>query len=228
MLLSQINDARLYRGLDVLHAHEQQLCAHLLKRYQDWFGVEFEFLLYDVTSTYFEGQALGNTKAARGYSRDHRPDCKQVDIGLVVTPEGLPVAYEVFAGNRADVSTAEQMVELMQAKYGKAKRTWVMDRGMISEANIGSRGARHLVGTPKGPTQGFRSPTVGEGKLGRSSCGGRSQAGATSGWWNARAVCAVSFQCTTQKGEGDDRTGAQTSAGSTGQDPRLVAEMPGA
>jgi len=147
-----INDARLYRGLDVLHAHKDQLCTHLLKRYQDWFGVEFEFLLYDVTSTYFEGQALGNEKAARGYSRDHRPDCKQVNIGLVVTPEGLPIGYEIFAGNTADVTTVEAMVELMEKKYGKAKRIWVMDRGLISEDNLDflrARQARYLVGTPK-------------------------------------------------------------------------------
>jgi hypothetical protein len=114
--IGQINDARLYRGLDVLQAHKDQLCTHLLKRYRDWFGVEFEFLLYDVTSTYFEGQALDNEKAARGYSRDHRPDCKQVNIGLVVTPEGLPIGYEIFAGNTADVTTVEDMVELMENK----------------------------------------------------------------------------------------------------------------
>jgi transposase len=152
--LGQINDARLYRGLDVLHAQKEQLCSHLLKRYQDWFGVEFEFLLYDVTSTYFEGQALGITKAARGYSRDHRSDCKQVNIGLVLMPEGLPVAYEIFAGNTADVTTLREMVKLMEAKYGKAKRIWVMDRGMVSEDNIDflrGREARYLVGTPKRP-----------------------------------------------------------------------------
>jgi hypothetical protein len=119
---SQINDARLYRGLDVLHAHKEQLCAHLLQRYQDWFGVEFAFLLYDVTSTCFEGQALGNAKAARGYSRDHRPDRKQVNIGLVVTPEGLPIGYEIFAGNTADLTTVQDMVEFMEKKYGQAKR----------------------------------------------------------------------------------------------------------
>ncbi len=149
---AQINDARLYRGLDVLHAHKEQLCAHLLERYQSWFGVQFEFLLYDVTSTYFEGQALRNEKAARGYSRDHRPDCKQVNIGLVVTPEGLPIGYEVFAGNRVDVTTVEDMVELMEKKYGQAKRIWVLDRGMLSEDNIDflrGREARYLVGTPK-------------------------------------------------------------------------------
>lgn len=156
----QVNDARLYRGLDVLHAHKDRLCAHLLARYQSWFGVQFEFLLYDVTSTYFEGQALSNEKAARGYSRDHRPDCKQVNIGLVVTPEGLPIGYEIFAGNTADVTTVETMVELLEQKYGQAQRIWVMDRGMISEENIDflrSRQARYLVGTPKSQLKTFEA-----------------------------------------------------------------------
>ena len=130
-----------------------------MERYQSWFGVEFEFLLYDVTSTYFEGEAKANTKARRGYSRDKRPDCKQVNIGLVVTPEGgLPIGYEVFEGNRADVTTVEDMVRLMEDKYGKAKRIWVMDRGMVSEENIDflrGREARYLVGTPKGQLKAF-------------------------------------------------------------------------
>ena len=149
---SQINDARLYRGLDVLHQHKDRICQHLLERYQSWFGVEFEFLLYDVTSTYFEGKAEGNPKAQRGYSRDQRSDCKQVNLGLVVTPEGLPIGYEVFAGNTADVSTVEDMVEMMEKKYGQAKRIWVMDRGMVSEDNLDflrERQARYIVGTPK-------------------------------------------------------------------------------
>jgi len=132
----EINEDRLYRGLDQLHTHKEQLTEHLLKRYQSWFGVGFEFLLYDVTSTFFEGQALGNTKAAHGYSRDSRPDCKQVCIGLVVSPEGLPLAYEIFAGNRADVTTVEEIIQVMEDKYGKAQRIWVMDRGMVSEENI--------------------------------------------------------------------------------------------
>lgn len=154
----QINDSRLYRGLDVLHEHKDRLCTHLLERYQDWFGVRFEFLLYDVTSTYFEGQAKANRKAARGYSRDHRPDCKQVNIGLVVTPEGLPIGYEVFAGNTADVTTVEDMVEMMEEKYGQAQRIWVMDRGMISEDNLDflrDRQARYIVGTPKSQLKRF-------------------------------------------------------------------------
>jgi transposase len=156
----QINDARLYRGLDVLHAHKDKLCAHLQRRYQDLFGVDFEFLLYDVTSTFFEGEAKANAKAARGYSRDQRPDCKQVNIGLVVTPEGLPIGYEVFKGNTADVTTVEEMVKMMEDKYGKPKRIWVLDRGMVSEDNIGflrARGARYIVGTVKAQLKKFEA-----------------------------------------------------------------------
>lgn len=156
----QINQSRLYRGLDVLHEHKDKLCQHLHERYQSWFGIQFEFLLYDVTSTYFEGQALANAKAARGYSRDQRPDCKQVNLGLVVTPEGLPVGYEVFSGNTADVTTVEDMVELMETKYGQPKRIWVLDRGMVSEENIEflrARQARYLVGTPKRQLKKFQA-----------------------------------------------------------------------
>jgi len=156
----KINDDRLYRGLDELHQHKERLTQHLLQRYESWFGVGFEFLLYDVTSTFFEGQARGNTKAARGYSRDSRPDCKQVCIGLVVSPEGLPLAYEVLAGNRVDVTTVEDIVTVMEEKYGQAKRIWVMDRGMVSEKNIEflrGRNARYIVGTPKAQLKKFAS-----------------------------------------------------------------------
>jgi transposase len=162
---AQINDARLYRGLDVLHAHKDKLCAHLQERYRSMFGVEFEFLLYDITSTYFEGKAEQNPKAARGYSRDQRPDCKQVNIGLVVTPEGLPIGYEIFAGNTADVTTVEEMVELMEEKYGLPQRIWVMDRGMVSEENIDflrERGARYIVGTPKSQLKSFEAALLEE------------------------------------------------------------------
>jgi transposase len=157
---AKVNEDRLYRGLDVLHEHKDQLTQHLLKRYESWFGVGFEFLLYDVTSTFFEGQVLGNTKAARGYSRDNRPDCKQVCIGLVVSPEGLPLAYEVFAGNRADVTTVQDIVRVMEEKYGQAKRIWVMDRGMVSQENIEFLRARHaqyIVGTPKAQLRQFKA-----------------------------------------------------------------------
>jgi len=147
-----VNEARLYRALDHLSEHKEALCAHLMERYRQWFGVRFEFLLYDVTSTYFEGAAEDNEQAQRGYSRDQRGDCKQVCIGLVCTPEGLPLSFETFAGNRADVTTVEHIVKTMEEKYGVAERIWVMDRGMVSEANIGflcARKARYLVGTPK-------------------------------------------------------------------------------
>jgi len=156
--LTRINDDRLYRGLDVLAAHKDKLCAHLMERYRDWFGIRFEFLIYDVTSTFFEGQAEGNTKAARGYSRDQRGDCKQVCIGLVCSPEGLPLSFEVFAGNRTDVTTVEEIVRGMEEKYGQAERVWVMDRGMVSEKNIAflrERNARYLVGTPKSQLRAF-------------------------------------------------------------------------
>ena len=108
-----VNDDRLYRGLDRLAEHKDALCAHLMERYRQWFGVRFEFLLYDVTSTYFEGQCDQNPQAQRGYSRDQRSGNKQVCIGLVCTPEGLPLSFEVFAGNRADVSTVEDIVRVM-------------------------------------------------------------------------------------------------------------------
>jgi transposase len=147
-----VNDDRLYRALDQLGAHKDALCTHLMGRYRQWFGVRFEFLLYDVTSTYFEGQAQRNPQAQRGYSRDQRSGNKQVCIGLVCTPEGLPLGFEVFAGNRADVSTVEEIVRVMENKYGVAERVWVMDRGMVSEANLAflrERKARYLVGTPK-------------------------------------------------------------------------------
>jgi len=161
----RINESRLYRGLDVLLKHKEAIGKHLLERYQSWFGVQFEFLIYDVTSTYFEGLAENNELAARGHSRDHRSDCKQVCIGLVVTPEGLPVAYEVFAGNRADVTTVAAMVELLEKKYGQAKRVWVMDRGMVSEANLTwlrERGALYLVGTPKSQLRQFEKALLAE------------------------------------------------------------------
>jgi len=161
----KINDDRLYRGLDQLLQHKEQLAQHLLQRYESLFGVGFEFLLYDVTSTFFEGQMTGNPQAARGYSRDNRPDCKQVCIGLVVSPEGLPLAYEVFAGNRADVTTVEDIIWMMEEKYGKAKRIWVMDRGMVSKENIEflrQRQAQYIVGTPKAQLRQFEAALLEE------------------------------------------------------------------
>ena len=156
----RINDDRLYRSLDVLLPHKDALCKHLQDRYGELFGETFDFLFYDITSTYFEGTALGNPQAKRGYSRDSRPDCPQVCIGLVTSKEGLPVAFEVFDGNRTDVTTTEEMVMIMESKYGKANRIWVMDRGMVSEENIEfmqERGARYLIGTPKSMLRKFEA-----------------------------------------------------------------------
>ncbi len=148
----KISEDRLYRALDALLPHKDELCRHLQQRYGELFGCTFDFMFYDITSTYFEGSAKANPQAKRGYSRDGRPDCPQVCIGLVTTREGLPLAFEVFDGNRVDVTTTQEMVQIMEAKYGKANRVWVMDRGMVSEDNLEylrSTGARYLVGTPK-------------------------------------------------------------------------------
>ncbi|HEY5913301.1 MAG TPA: IS1634 family transposase [Verrucomicrobiae bacterium] len=143
---------RLYRALDRMVAHKPALEQHLAQRWRDLFGASFDVLLYDLTSTYFEGEAPGVEKAARGYSRDHRPDCEQVVIALVVTPEGLPLSYEIFEGNRADVTTLEAMLEQVEAKHGRARRIWIFDRGIVSESNLEKlreRGGQYVVGTPR-------------------------------------------------------------------------------
>ena len=154
----KVNDDRLYRALDKLLGYKEELEIHLKNRLGELFGLEYDLLLYDVTSTYFEGQANGNPKAQRGYSRDHRGDCKQVCIGLVVTKGGMPLGYETFAGNRSDVTTMQEIVETMEARYGKADRIWVMDRGVISDENMEfliEGGRRYIVGTPKGMLRKF-------------------------------------------------------------------------
>ncbi len=147
-----VNDDRLYRALDRLLPHKPALEQHLVARLGELFALDYDLLLYDVTSVYFEGLAEANPLAQRGHSRDHRPDCKQVCLALVVTREGMPLGYEVFAGNRTDVTTVEDIVEAMEARYGLAQRIWVMDRGMTSEDNLEwlrETGRRYLVGTPK-------------------------------------------------------------------------------
>jgi len=148
----KVNDDRLYRALDKLLPHKKAMEKHLKERMGELFSLDYDLLLYDVTSTYFEGQAESNTLAQRGYSRDHRGDCKQVNIALVVSRCGMPVGYEIFAGNTADVSTVEDMVEHVEGLYGKANRIWVMDRGMASQSNmefLQQEGRRYIVGTPK-------------------------------------------------------------------------------
>lgn len=147
-----VNKDRLYRGLDALLPHKATIERHLRERFATLFDATYDLILYDVTSTYFEGLAEQNPQAQRGYSRDKRFDCKQVCIALVVTREGLPLGYEVFAGNRNDVTTLEEIVEAMERTHGRIGRLWVVDRGIASEENLAflrERGASYVVGTPK-------------------------------------------------------------------------------
>src|SRR6516164_1715456 len=148
----KINDTRLYRCLDRVLPHKTKLEQHLKQRYGELFGAEFDVLLYDLTSTYVEGAAEKNPMMRRGYSRDHRPDCEQMVIALIVNSEGFPFSYETFDGNRADVSTMETILRMVERKYGKARRIWVFDRGIVSEENLAAirkRGGQYLVGTPR-------------------------------------------------------------------------------
>ena len=165
MASEKINQQRLYRALDALLPHKNALEVFLKNRMGELFGLEYDLLLYDVTSTYFEGQAERNPLAQRGYSRDHRPDCKQVCIGLVVTKCGMPLGYEVFAGNRPDVTTLQEIVETMERRYGPADRIWVGDRGMVSAENIAflkRSGRRYIVGTPKSMLRQFERELLAE------------------------------------------------------------------
>jgi transposase len=154
----RINDTRLYRCLDRILPHKTKLEQHLKQRYGELFGAEFDVLLYDLTSTYVEGAAEKNPMMRRGYSRDHRPDCEQMVIGLIVNSEGFPFSYETFDGNRADVSTMETILRMVERKYGKARRIWVFDRGIVSEENLQAirrRGGQYLVGTPRSQMKQF-------------------------------------------------------------------------
>jgi transposase len=146
-----IYDERLYRALDQLLPHKQAIEQHLVQRLGELFELDYDLLLYDVTSTYFEGVA-DPVIAKRGYSRDHRPDCVQVNIALVVTREGMPLGYEIFAGNASDVTTVKQIVAGMERRFGKANRVWVMDRGMVSAQNIAwlnETRRRYVIGTAR-------------------------------------------------------------------------------
>ena len=148
----KINDTRLYRCLDRLLPHKTQLERYLKERYGELFGAEFDVLLYDLTSSYVEGQAEKNPLLQHGYSRDHRPDCRQVVIALIVNPEGFPLSYETFDGDRTDVTTLEAVIRMVERKYGRARRIWVFDRGIVSEDNLVAlrkRGGQYLVGTPR-------------------------------------------------------------------------------
>jgi transposase len=147
-----VNKDRLYRALDRLLAHKAVIEAHLSRRCGELFSTDNEVLLYDMTSTYFEGQAEANPLAQRGYSRDHRRDCKQVCIALVVTFDGFPLGYEVFAGNTHDSQTLQTIVTTMEARHGVAGRVWIGDRGMASAENLAwlrQSGRRYIIGAPK-------------------------------------------------------------------------------
>jgi transposase len=159
----EVNKDRLYRGLDHLLAHKASLEAHLSKRCGELFAIQNEVLLYDVTSTYFEGLAEGNPQAKRGYSRDHRSDCKQVCIALVVTFDGFPLGYEVFAGNTHDSKTLQTIVATMEARHGVVGRVWITDRGMASAENLAwlrETGRRYIIGAPKSELKKFSAELV--------------------------------------------------------------------
>ena len=148
----KLNEDRVYRALDELLPHKEAVERHLRHRLGTLFKLDYDILLYDVTSTYFEGLVPRNPQAKRGYSRDHRPDCKQVCVALVVARGGAPLAHEVFDGNRNDVTTVKEIVTTMESRFGAAKRVWVMDRGMASEENVAflrEEGRRYLIGARK-------------------------------------------------------------------------------
>jgi len=161
----KINDTRLYRCLDRILPHKTKLEGHLKDRYGSLFGAEFDVLLYDLTSTYVEGAAEDNPMMRRGYSRDHRPDCEQMVIALIVNSEGFPFSYETFDGNRADVSTVETILRMVERKYGNARRIWIFDRGIVSEENLAAirrRGGQYLVGTPRRQMKRFEAELLKE------------------------------------------------------------------
>ena len=156
----KINDTRLYRCLDRLLPLKSKIEQHLKQRYGELFQAEFDVLLYDLTSTYVEGAAEENPLMRRGYSRDHRPDCEQLVLALIVNPDGFPFSYELFDGNRADVTTVEAILRTVERKYGKARRVWIFDRGVVSEENLAAirkRGGEYLVGTRRSKLKQFEA-----------------------------------------------------------------------
>lgn len=163
--IEKVHTDRLYDGLDELLRLKEIFEKNLRNRVGELFRPNQELLIYDVTSTYFEGQCAANEMAKRGHSRDHRPDCPQVCIGLVVSEDGLPLGYEVFEGNRHDSKTLKTIVDAMETKYGRSQRIWVLDRGMVSEPNLQmlrERGGRYIVGTPKAMLRRFEQHLAGQ------------------------------------------------------------------
>ncbi len=156
----KMNEGRLYRALDQVLPHKEALEKHLKETVGLLFKLDYDLFLYDMTSTYFEGEGKLNALAQRGYSRDHRGGCKQICIGLVVTRDGFPMGYEIFAGNRTDVTTVGEMVEVMEGRYGKANRIWGMDRGMASEENfeyLKKEGRRYILGAQRGQLKQYET-----------------------------------------------------------------------
>src|SRR5579862_9806844 len=156
----KLNDTRLYRCLDRILPHKTKLERHLKQKYGELFDAQFDVLLYDLTSSYVEGGAEANPMMRRGYSRDRRPDCEQPVIAPIVNNEGFPFSYETFDGNRADVSTMETILRMVERKYGKARRIWIFDRGIVSEENLAAirkRDGQYLVGTPRSQMKQFEA-----------------------------------------------------------------------
>ncbi|HWE16427.1 MAG TPA: IS1634 family transposase [Hyphomicrobiaceae bacterium] len=182
-----LNKDRLYRALDHLVGHKAAIEAHLSRRAGELFAVDNEVLLYDVTSTYFEGEAEANPLAQRGYSRDHRSDCKQVLIALVVTFDGFPLGYEVFAGNIHDSKTVQTIVATMEARHGMLGRVWIADRGMASRENLAwlrETGRRYIIGAPKSELKRFADALA-----------------AAAGWREVREGVEVKLACCPDTGE---------------------------
>jgi transposase len=164
--LAKINDDRLYRALDALLPHKAALAQHLRAKGGELFGLTYDLVLYDVTSTFFEGTAAANPSAKHGHSRDHRSDCVQLCIALVVDRSGFPIGYEVFPGNRHDSTTVKTIVKLVEKTYGRAERIWVMDRGMVSEKNLiflRESERKYIIGTPKAMLKTFKHDLTEEG-----------------------------------------------------------------
>jgi transposase len=157
---SAVTKDRLYRTLDGLRVAQEPIENDLKDRFGTLFQLDYEILLYDLTSSYFEGLAEGNDLAKRGYSRDHRPDCKQVVVALVVTREGFPLAHQTLAGNTRDLQTVRRIITSIEARFGKSNRVWVMDRGMISEDTLtflNEPGRRYLLSTRRHALAAFQT-----------------------------------------------------------------------
>ncbi len=162
----QVHTDRLYAGLDQLLTQKKAIEQHLRQRLGQLFELSYDVLLYDLTSTYFEGDCAANPMAQRGYSRDSRPDCLQVVIALIVTTDGYPLGYEVFDGNTNDATTVQAIVQKVEAEHGKGHRIWIMDRGNVSAANLQvlrDNGSHYIVGTPKALLRQVRGELTTEG-----------------------------------------------------------------